>query len=60
MIADCEEKIVEYFKEYRKTTPALIMRKFQVSAEFANKICYSIWLTQHLEARKLAKEINGG
>lgn len=40
-----------------RITPPFLMRKFNITDDIAKKICTIVWLRQHLEARKLAKEI---
>lgn len=52
-----EDKAYQCLNEFRRVTPCLFMRRFSLSLDGATKLCAKIWLRQHLEARKLAKEV---
>jgi hypothetical protein len=58
MLEEYVEKAYLLLKVFPKITPALIMRKFKVTLEAANKICAQVWLRQHKEARAAAAEID--
>jgi hypothetical protein len=58
MMEEYIEKAYLLLKVFPKITPALIMRKFKVTLEAANKICARVWLRQHKEARAAAAEID--
>lgn len=60
MFEHYEEKAWELSLIMKRISPFLFMRKFGLCANAANKLCAKIWLRQHLEARKLAKEIDNG
>lgn len=53
------EKAYLMLLEYPKITPLLVMRRFGINSEMAKEVCAKVWLRQHLEARKMAKEIIG-
>lgn len=52
-----EQKAWNLLKDFRRITPALLMRRFKIKGEFASKICQKIWLRQHAEARMAASKI---
>ena len=52
-----EEKAYAYLEFHRKITPTFLIFKLKLSDDAANKLCGKIQLRQHLEARKLAKQI---
>lgn len=58
MFENYENEALDLLKQFKRISPFLIMRKFKLSHEAANKICQKIWLRQHLEARKLMKDFN--
>lgn len=53
-----EDKAYQMLDEFRSISPALLMRRFQINFDSANRICMNVWKRQHLEARELAKEID--
>jgi|FreactTroBogLake_1042271.scaffolds.fasta_scaffold34893_2 predicted protein tyrosine phosphatase len=59
MTEEMIEQAYQMLNEYPKVTPLLVMRRLGINADMANAVCARVWLRQHLEARKLAKEIIG-
>lgn len=57
---ELENKIFEFCSNLKKISPFLLMRKFKLNYDTANKICSKIWLKNHLEARNLARQVEGG
>lgn len=57
MIEDYIEKAYELLKIHRRISPPLLMRKFKIKYDMARKICNKVALRSHLEAKKLAKEV---
>ncbi len=53
-INEMKERIHAELIDFKKISPILIMKKFKLSHDIAEKICLMIWLDQHLEARKMA------
>lgn len=55
------EKMIElvYNKigHFKKISPMLVMKKFKLSEEIAKIICQKIWLINHIEAKRLAKDV---
>jgi hypothetical protein len=60
MNENLEEEAFKLMNAFRKITPILLMRKFKLNAEMANKLCDKISLRQHLEMRKFVKETKDG
>jgi hypothetical protein len=53
------DEAYEYNKQFRcHISTAVIMRKFHLTNEVSLKIYHAVLLRGHLEARKLAKEID--
>lgn len=57
MFEEYVESAWKILHEFKRITPALIMRKLHVNGETANKICQKVWLRQNREARKIIKEL---
>lgn len=45
----------EISQEYRKITPAFIVRKLKVNFDVAEVICQKIWLRRNREGREAAR-----
>ncbi len=58
-IENMYEKINKELKNFNKISTILVMKKYNLSENKARKICQSIWLDRHLEARKLALGMQG-
>jgi hypothetical protein len=52
-----EDAAYALLNEFRRITIPLLMRRFKLNAESSTKLCHKLWLRQHLEARKYAKEL---
>jgi hypothetical protein len=57
---ELENKIFEFCANLMKISPLMLMRKFKLNYDAANKICRKIWLKNHIEARKLSRQIERG
>ncbi len=58
MLENLEELAYQYCNEnFFRPTITLLMRKFKINFEAAEKLSAKVRLRNHLEARKLAKEI---
>ena len=59
MMENIEEEAYKLLSKFKRITPVFLMKKFHLNPDCANVLCQKIWLRQHLEARKLAKELEG-
>lgn len=57
MFEHYEEKAWEFAKTMKRISPICLMRKYHLNIDIAKKLCSKIWLRQHLEGRKFAKEV---
>lgn len=57
MMEEYMEKAYELSQVHRRISPAMLVRKFEINHAMASKICNKVSLRRHLEARKLAREI---
>lgn len=57
MFENIEEEAYKLLNEFKRVTPALLMRRFKLNCDFAQKLCEKIIRRQNLEARNLAKRI---
>jgi len=51
------ELVYKEIGQFRKISCILIMKKFKLSEDISQYICQKIWLRNHLEARKMAKDL---
>lgn len=59
-IEDLEEQAYEIAKQHLRISPHFFMRKFKLNYESAKDLCNRIRLRQHLEARRMHKEMENG
>lgn len=59
MIKNIEDEAFEYLKSFRRISPVFLMRKFKLTYKMAINVCQKIYLRQHVEARKLSRELQG-
>lgn len=52
-----EEEMEKILVEFNGVSPLVVMRRLKVSLDMAKDLCQKVWLRQHLEARKLAKDL---
>jgi hypothetical protein len=57
MVDNLEESVYGLLDEFRRVTPLLVMRRFKVSGQCAQKLCYKVWNRQALEAREYMKAL---
>ena len=47
----------DMLEEYTRISVILVMKKLRINEEMAKKICCKVWLRQHLNGKKLARDI---